>query len=221
MSRVLVVGGSDQGRQVIDAMATTRDHEVFGVLDGNLAPGILVEGVPVIGSTADLPGCADDVGADGFVVAIGDNTIRADLVTRVNAAAPKLELVTVIHETAIVARDAFILGGTILLAGAVVGNGSVLGRGVLLGTASSIDHDCTLDDFVSLAPGVHTAGTVRIGRATALGVGASVIHQVTIGPDTVVGAGAVVLADLPGCVVAYGVPAKVARTREPGESYLS
>ena len=86
--------------------------------------------------------------------------------------------------------------------------------------SSSIDHDCELGDYVSLAPGAHTAGSVRIGRASALGVGVSVIHQVTIGAGTVVGAGAVVLADLPDLVVAHGVPARAARARGPGEAYL-
>ena len=46
------------------------------------------------------------------------------------------------------------------------------------------------------------------------------IHEVTIGADTVVGAGAVVLGDLPDRVVAFGVPARVVRDREPGEPYL-
>ncbi|MFI5047349.1 MAG: acetyltransferase [Acidimicrobiia bacterium] len=214
------MGGSDQGRQVIDAVSTRADHEVVGVLDGNLAPGTSVGGVPVVGSPADLPGCADAVGAEGFVVAIGDNTVRGALLEQVAALAPSLECVTVVHASAVVARDAIVGAGSILLATSVVGNGSVVGRGVLLGTASSIDHDCELADYVSLAPGAHTAGTVRIGRATALGVGASVKHQITIGAGTVIGAGAVVLDDLPDLVVAYGVPARAARARRVDEPYL-
>jgi sugar O-acyltransferase (sialic acid O-acetyltransferase NeuD family) len=179
-----------------------------------------VSGVPVIGSTAELPACAEAVAAEGFVVAIGDNATRGDLLVRIATLCPGLVATTVVHAAAVVARDATVGGGSILLAGSIVGNGCTVGRGVLLGTASSIDHDCVLNDFVSLAPGAHTAGSVTVGRATAIGVGASVIHQVTIGPDTVVGAGAVVLADLPGEVVAYGVPARVARGRAPGEAYL-
>jgi acetyltransferase-like isoleucine patch superfamily enzyme len=48
-----------------------------------------------------------------------------------------------------------------------------------------------------------------------------VIHGVTIGADTVIGAGALVLHDLAERVVAYGVPARVARTREIDEPYLA
>ena len=91
---------------------------------------------------------------------------------------------------------------------------------MLLGTNSSIDHDGYVADHASLGPGATTGGTVRIGRATFVGLGANVVHGITIGDDTVVGAGALVLHDLPARVVAYGVPARVARSREPGEPYL-
>ena len=91
---------------------------------------------------------------------------------------------------------------------------------MLLGIRSSIDHDGVLGDHASLGPGATTGGTVRIGATTAVGLGANVIHGITIGDDTVVGAGALVLADLPDRVVAYGVPARVARSRQPGEPYL-
>jgi sugar O-acyltransferase (sialic acid O-acetyltransferase NeuD family) len=220
VSRIVVVGGGNQGRQVIDAVSTRADHVVVGVVDGNLEPGADVMGVPVLGSITDLPACAEAVGADGFIAAIGDNAMRAGLRERVLDAAPALECTSVVHAAAVVAGDAVIGAGSILLAGAIVGNGSVVGAGVLLGIASSMDHDCELGDHASLAPGAHLAGAVRVGRTSAVGIGASVIHRVRIGDDVVVGAGAVVLRDLPDRVVAHGVPAQVSRSRTPGERYL-
>lgn len=52
---------------------------------------------------------------------------------------------------------------------------------------------------------------VHIGKNCWLGAGVIVVPGVTIGDNTVVGAGAVVTKDLPANVVAVGVPAKVAR----------
>jgi acetyltransferase-like isoleucine patch superfamily enzyme len=40
------------------------------------------------------------------------------------------------------------------------------------------------------------------------------------GADTVIGAGAVMVQDVPDRVVAYGAPVLVARSREPGEVHL-
>lgn len=55
---------------------------------------------------------------------------------------------------------------------------------------------------------------VRIGRDVWLGAGVKVLGGVTIGDGCVVGAGSVVTHDLPACSIAYGVPARVVKTRE-------
>jgi maltose O-acetyltransferase len=55
------------------------------------------------------------------------------------------------------------------------------------------------------------AKPIRIGHNVWLGGGAIVLPGVTIGDDTVVGAGAVVTRDLPPGVVAVGSPARVVR----------
>jgi acetyltransferase-like isoleucine patch superfamily enzyme len=55
---------------------------------------------------------------------------------------------------------------------------------------------------------------IRLGDNVWLGTGAKVLDGVSIGSDVVVGANAVVAADLPDRVVAAGVPARVLRERE-------
>ena len=216
MSRVVVVGGSDQGRQTIDVLEAGAAHTVAGVLDPGLAVGSTVCGYPVI----DAAG-VEATDANGFVVAVGDNAVRAAAIARVRSERPDLALVSAIHPAAVVARDAVVGAGALLMAGAVVSNGCVVGEGVLMGTNASIDHDASLGDFASLAPGATTGGNVHIGAYTAVLLGANVIHEVTIGAHTVVGAGAVVLDDLGDHVVAYGVPARVVRTRAAGDPYLT
>ena len=52
---------------------------------------------------------------------------------------------------------------------------------------------------------------VRIGRNCWIGAGAIILPGVTIGDNTVVGAGSVVPRDLPECVVAVGNPCRVLR----------
>ncbi len=167
------------------------------------------------------PGDLDAFGVDGFVVAVGDNAVRAAAIARVRAEHPGLELVNAVHPAAVVARDAVVGPGATLMAGAVIGNGCVAGAGLLMGTNSSIDHDNTVGDYASLAPGATTGGNVAIGAYTALGLGAKVIHEVAIGAHTVIGAGAVVLRDVPDHVVAFGLPAAVVRARAEGEPYLA
>jgi sugar O-acyltransferase (sialic acid O-acetyltransferase NeuD family) len=219
-ARVIVIGGSDQGRQAIDIIEEGGGAEVIGVLDRRGARVDQVVGYPVLGSDDELAATAASTRATAFVAAIGDNFARHRMLTREMARCPDLEPLRVIHPSAIIARDAVVGPGSIVMAGVVVGNGSRIGAGALLGTRSSLDHDCALGDFSSLAPGATAGGHVHLGQRTALGLGANVIHNVTIGADTVVGAGALVLDHLADRVVAYGVPARVARNREIDEPYL-
>jgi maltose O-acetyltransferase len=61
-----------------------------------------------------------------------------------------------------------------------------------------------------------TTVPVSIGDGCYIGAGAIILAGVTIGPRTVVAAGAVVTRNLEGGVVAMGVPARVARRIEAG-----
>jgi sugar O-acyltransferase (sialic acid O-acetyltransferase NeuD family) len=219
-ARVIVIGGSDQGRQAIDIIEEGGGAEVVGVLDRRGARVDQVVGYPVLGSDDELAATAASTRATAFVAAIGDNFARHRVLKREMARCPDLEPLRVTHPSAIVARDAVVGPGSILMAGVVVSNGCQVGTGALLATRSSLDHDSVVGDCSSLAPGATTGGGVRIGDRSAIGLGANVIHRVTVGSDTVVGAGALVLSDVPDGVVAYGAPALVARNRAVDEPYL-
>lgn len=52
---------------------------------------------------------------------------------------------------------------------------------------------------------------MRIGRNCWIGAGTTILPGVTIGDNTVVGAGSLVTRDLPANVVAYGSPCRVMR----------
>ncbi|KAF6584487.1 acetyltransferase, partial [Paenibacillus sp. EKM208P] len=75
-----------------------------------------------------------------------------------------------------------------------------------------IDHDCRIEDFAHISPGVHMAGGVQIGRCAHIGIGASLIPGIRVGGNTLVGAGSCVIRDLPGNVIAVGCPARVIKT---------
>jgi len=76
----------------------------------------------------------------------------------------------------------------------------------------SYDHGTFLDNPISSQP-LQTKGDIIIEDGAWLGVGVIVLSGVRIGRGAVVGAGSLVTRDIPDNSIAYGVPAKVAKTR--------
>lgn len=117
-----------------------------------------------------------------------------------------------------------ILGGTKICQDAVLGKGCIVsmdvristnvtvGDFVFFNTGSIVCHDDVIGDYVTLAPDVKLAGAVTVGAGSELGIGAKAIQGVSIGENTVVGAGAVVVRDLVGGGKFVGVPARRIQT---------
>ena len=140
----------------------------------------------------------------GVIVGIGNAGVRK----QIQESIPDEKLVTLIHPDAVVAEDVVIGVGTVVMAGAVINPGTHIGKGCIINTCSSVDHDCIVDDFVHVAVGSHLCGTVNVGAGTWIGAGATVSNNISICPDCMIGAGAVVVNDIQESGTYVGVPAK-------------
>ncbi|MDP2013525.1 MAG: acetyltransferase [Actinomycetota bacterium] len=178
--------------------------------------GSTLLGLPV---TADLP--ADHLESGGSVIiAIGDNATREAVWTRLSSIVSIDQLPAVCHKSAVIAPSAQLSPGAVVMQGVIVANQARIGVGALLNTGSILEHESSLGDFASLAPRAVTGGRVIVGARSAISIGAVLKHGLTIGEDTVVGGSSYLDRDLPSGVVAYGVPARVVRSRERGDAYL-
>lgn len=207
--KIIIVGASGHGR-VIEEIARTLSIPVVGFIDQRQSPGVL-------GREEDLPNLIDKYQINGAIIAIGDNGIRRSVSERISKLIP---LVNLISPFSIIASNVKLGIGIVIAPGVICGPGSKIGDGCLLNTGSTLDHDSRMESYSSLAPGVTVAGNVIIGEESAICLKASVSHRITIGRQTVIGAGSVVLKDLPNNIVAYGIPAKFIRKRSGSDPYL-
>lgn len=83
-----------------------------------------------------------------------------------------------------------------------------VGDNVVLWSGNHVGHRTVIEDHAFIASHVVISGYCRVGRSAYMGVNACVNDGVTIGPDAVVGSGAVVTKDLPPRGVYVGSPAK-------------
>lgn len=118
------------------------------------------------------------------------------------------KLIRAVHSSAVLSPTCKVENGTSIMAGCIINSDSRIGKGCIVNTSTSIDHDCNIGNFVNIGPGCRLAGGVTIGDETELGTGVTVIPNVTIGKNCIVGAGSVVIRDIPDGSRVAGVPAK-------------
>jgi sugar O-acyltransferase (sialic acid O-acetyltransferase NeuD family) len=202
-SDLLVLGGGGHAKVLI-ATARAAGIPIAGVLDDDPARiGTAIGGVSVIGDVSETS--IAQSGATTAIIAVGDNQSRRRLAQRFDG---RLAWATVVHPTAVVAPDVTLGAGSVVCAGVIVQPATSIEAHVILNTACSVDHDCRIGAFAHIAPGSHLAGSVTVDEGALLGIGTCVIPGRRIGAWAVVGAGSVVVHDIPARVTAKGVPAR-------------
>lgn len=204
-ARLVILGAGGHAKMVIEAARTQGKYEPTLCLAhvDDLVPDVL--GVATEAETDERLLSLQQAGYHAFV-AVGSNRLRRKLCTKLQSLG--LPLATIISSQAWVSPSATLGAGTVVMPGAIIGAAVTIGRGAIINTAASVDHDGGIGDYVHIAPGVHLAGCVTIGEATFLGVGVSVIPERTIGSGSTIGAGAVVVRDVPDNQVWVGCPAR-------------
>ncbi|BFM16485.1 acetyltransferase [Maricurvus nonylphenolicus] len=204
LGHLLILGAGGHGKVVADA-ALLSGWKSVSFLDDRWPTFSNLNDWNVVGAFQDLEKYVESF--QGIFVAVGSNRLRSNLLIRLESlGAP---ITSIIHPSAIVARNVVIGQGSACLAGAVINIGSTVGRGVIVNTGASVDHDCVLGDFTHVCPGARIAGGVHIESCGWVGIGSSVIENICIGSEVVIGAGAAVISDIPPNSTVVGIPARV------------
>jgi sugar O-acyltransferase (sialic acid O-acetyltransferase NeuD family) len=206
-TRVLILGAGGHGRVVLDILLHAGRHEVIGFLDSNAdIHGRRVDGVPVLGAVDALEGLRDKLDIGGVIIAVGDNGTRRGLARRVDQIG--LDLINAIHPSATLAYNATIGRNVVIAAGVVVCANCQIGDSVILNTGCIIDHQTMIGEGSHICPGVRIAGRVKVEPGVFVGIGATVIPKTTLGCESIIGAGAVVIDDVVSMATVVGVPAR-------------
>jgi len=153
--------------------------------------------------------------ADLCVVSgIGVPNVREKTIKKAIAAG--FSFSTLIHPNVEMSQWIEIGEGTVICAGNILTTNITLGKHVQINLDCTIGHDVVMEDYATLAPGVHLSGYVHVGERVYIGTGAVIINgikgkPIVIGKDAVIGAGTCVTKSIPPSETWVGVPAHLLR----------
>lgn len=204
---IIIIGAGGLGREVAwlleDINKAKPEWDLIGFLDDS-KEGQTVEAYMILGKINKIYTLNP---SPYVVIAIADTQARFKLAT--DLMANNIKLATLIHPSLIKSDYVKIDEGSIICSGNIFTTNVSIGKHCIINPGCFIGHDTVLEDFVSLMPSANIAGDVKVGIGAYFGLSSSVINKISIGAWSVIGAGAVVINDIPDNVTVVGVPAKV------------
>jgi sugar O-acyltransferase (sialic acid O-acetyltransferase NeuD family) len=200
-SQVVVIGAGMHAHVVIDLL-----------FDCGYTPLFMVDKLPNSHVYRGI-GCISEgeisLIGKSFIVAVGDNNLRAQLARQSFENGGKL-IEAVVHPSVVKSPTSSIDVGTIALPGSIIGANTKVGKNSILNSKSVVEHDCKVGDFAHIGGGAVLGGAVSVGDFAQIGLGAVIYPSGTIGAKSIVGAGSVVVRDVAPSIRVFGNPAREA-----------
>ncbi len=207
MKKLHIVGAGGFGRELHAWARQHPDHgqawSIAGFLDDN--PAALAgfgDFAPVRPLTGHRP-AADEV----FLCGLGLPPQKEQLVPPLLAAGARF--LTFVHPRALVGERVRLGVGVVLCPGAIVSADVELGDFAMVNLHATIGHDARLGAWCTLSAHGDVTGRVQVADGVFMGSRVSIIPGRKVGARAVLGAGAVVIADVPAGVTVVGNPARI------------
>jgi sugar O-acyltransferase (sialic acid O-acetyltransferase NeuD family) len=212
-----IIGAGGFGREVAWLVERINEVEPTWNLNGFIdddttVQGTLMDDYQVVGGCDYLVDSEQEV---WVVCAVGSAGTRKKIIKRLERCS-YIKFATLVDPSVLCSKRVNIGEGSIICAGTVITVDVFIGNHVIINLDCTVGHDDIIHNFVTVYPSVNISGNVEIGECAELGTGMQIIQGKNIGKESIIGAGAVVVQDIPEKCTAVGTPAKPIKFFHPG-----
>lgn len=211
--RSVIIGAGTYG-EVYLAYLQESGVDIVGFLDDDPKfHNQLVHGVPVLGSISLLETLKESNGVEAVYCPLGNNKLRVKFLSYARSLGYNIP--NYIHPSVVLSDNVTIGSGCYILLGTTIMPYTELKDYVMISMGVHVAHHSLLDEGVFLSTGCNFGASIHAHKYAYCGISSTImtgIHE--IGEDCLIGAGAVVIKDVPERAVMAGVPAKVLRIKE-------
>jgi len=211
--RSVIIGAGTYG-EVYLAYLQEAGVDIIGFLDDDPKyKNKMVRDVPVLGPISKLNTLKKSYGIDAIYCPLGNNKLRVKLLTE--AKEYGYQTPNYIHPNVSISPDVIIGDGVYILLGTTIMPHTIIKDFVMISMGVHLAHHCILEEGVFLSTGCNFGASIHAHKYAYCGISSTIMTGINeLGEDCLIGAGAVVIHDVPARAVMAGVPAKVLRIKE-------
>ena len=210
----VIIGAGTYG-EVYLAYLQEAGVDVVGFLDdSDSMQGTTVRGVPVLGKVDLLGTLAGTHGVRAVYCPLGNNRLRVQFLKKARELG--YETPNYIHPSVVLSPNVKLGQGVYILLGTTIMPYAEIRDFVMISMSVHLAHHTVLNEGTFLSTGVNFGASMVAEKFAYVGISATIMTGVkNLGEDCLVGAGAVVIKDVPAHAVVAGVPAKVLKFKQP------
>ena len=210
--KAIIIGAGTYGEVYLNYLKEA-NYNIIGFLDDNQKLwGSKVGDVDVIGGVKELNSLKSK-GVEAVFCPLGNNHLRVQFLSLANSLG--FQTPSYIHPSANISKNVKIGEGVYVLLGVNIMPDVMLEDFVMVSMGANIAHHSFLKKGTFISTGVNFGASITANEYTYVGIGATVMTGLkSLGRDCLIGAGAVVIKNVPNKAVVAGVPAKVLRIKE-------
>lgn len=214
MKNLLIIGARGFGREVFATATESAGYKeefiVKGFLDDHKGALDGLSGYPpIIDSVENYQPCSEDL----FITALGDVQAKKKYSNIILDKGG--EFYSLIHKDVFIRSTSSIGKGCLIMRNAAISCNVKVGDYVSLMANSIIGHDVTIGNGSHLGPFVFMGGRSETEAGAQLHARATILPDIHIGKNAVIGAGSVVMKNVEEYTTVFGNPAKKIYNRKP------
>ncbi|MFN7493599.1 MAG: NeuD/PglB/VioB family sugar acetyltransferase [Cyclobacteriaceae bacterium] len=214
MEKLIIIGAGNVGGYLSYNLAEMGTYEILGFLDDDVRKHHTIQyGHKVLGGTNLLEQFAKNEKLN-IVVGISSPEAKFRMVERISIY-DHIRFPNLIAKNVWLSRNTELGYGVILYPGVSINYESKIENFVIMNMNCAIGHNCTIEQYSTLAPGVNLAGFTHLEQRVELGIGVSTKQGIRIGHSSVIGGQAMVIRNVDPHSVVVGVPGMTLRKNEP------
>ena len=209
----IIIGAGTYG-EVYLAYLHEAGVNIVGFLDDDPRfEGKEVRGIPVLGPVSLLDSLKKTHGVEAVYCPLGNNKLRVEFLTRARKIG--YETPNFIHPNALISPNVTIGNGVYILRGTTIVPYAVIKDFVMISMGVHLAHHSILDEGTFLSTGCNYGASIHAHNYAYCGINSTIMTGIhDLGENCLVGAGAVVIRDVPANAVVAGVPAKIIKYKE-------